>query len=64
MPPFVVTKVSTRAAGDLTGWVNETFRAPRLRRLLPHRGRQRVVSSLSLFETADQTDESTKLVGK
>ena len=35
-------------------------RAPRLRRLLPHRGRQRRAELAQLFETPEQTDASTR----
>jgi hypothetical protein len=53
---------------DLTGKVNETL-VPLLRELPGFAGYylieagNGVVSSLSLFETADQADESTKIVG-
>ena len=61
--------VDASRMSDLTGKVNETL-VPLLRELPGFAGYylieagNGVVSSLSLFETADQADESTKLVGK
>jgi hypothetical protein len=61
--------VDASRMSDLTGKVNETL-VPLLRELPGFAGYylieagNGVVSSLSLFETADQADESTKVVGK
>ena len=61
--------VDTARTNELTGKVNEKL-VPELRKLPGFAGYylieagNGVVSSLSLFETVDQADESTKVVGK
>ena len=70
MPPFVATKVSTRARiSEVAGKVNETL-VPKLRELPGFagyyliEGSSGVLSSLGLFETSEQADKSTMLVSK
>ena len=68
MRPFAVTTVWTRnRSAELTGKVNETL-VPKLEKLSGFAGYwlieadNGVFSSLSLFETPEQSKESTKLV--
>ena len=68
MRPFAATTVWTRIApAELTGKVNETL-VPKLRKLPGFKGYylieagNGVFSSLGLFETPEQGEESTKVV--
>jgi hypothetical protein len=70
MPPFVVTKASTRTRmNEVVGKVNEKL-VPQLRELPGFSGYylieagNGVLSSFGLFETSEQADESKKLVTK
>ena len=69
MPPFVVTKASTRPArtsspARSSRRSSAAPQAPRLRRHYLIEAGNGVLSSLGLFETSTQSDESTKVVAK
>ena len=70
MPPFVVTKASTRPARTRSPARSTQTLVPQLRKLPGFAGYylieagNGVLSSLGLFETPEQGDESTKVVAK
>ena len=70
MPPFVVTKASTRPARTRSPARSSETLVPQLRELPGFAGYylieadNGVLSSLGLFETSEQGDESTKVVSK